>query len=65
MSRFRSVTFTKCRYTEAQQLCFMKFFFQICFKSQNLHLFSTCKLKNRFQIKYQKVIVHTVVGDSE
>jgi hypothetical protein len=43
----------------------MNIFFQIYFMDQNIYFCPLCRLKNRLQLKYQKVIVHTVASDSE
>jgi hypothetical protein len=42
----------------------MKFLFQICFTSQNC-LCPICKLKNKLQLKYKKVIIPTIKSDFE
>jgi hypothetical protein len=31
--------------------------------SQNIHLCPTCKLKNKLQLKSQKIIIHIIMSD--
>jgi hypothetical protein len=31
--------------------------------SQNIHFYPTCKLKNKLQLKSQKIIIHIIMSD--